>query len=255
MLPLKQQTKRTHYRTGIGCRWERIQQELHENFNAKLTDLLPAFSLFGYPGLSDPGLVTETTLDVERLLSNHTKVRYAGINGFTLPETYNGLGARNLVFILLQLLSFFRAFKARPSAAGVHLVFIEEPEAHLHPQMQEVFIRQVEIIAKEFERRLNDGQPWPVQIVISTHSSHMANEARFESIRYFLSVVENESGLRTTRVRDLREGLGGSPEHDRNFLHQYLTLTRCDLFFADKAILVEGTTERLLLPKIIESRC
>ena len=35
------------------------------------------------------------------------------------------------------------------------------------------------------------------------------------------------------------------------FLHQYMTLTRCDLFFADKAILIEGTTERLLIPKII----
>lgn len=232
---------------------ERIQQELQDGFNSKLTELLPAFSLFGYPGLSDPGLVTETTLDVERLLTNHTKVRYSGINGISLPETYNGLGARNLVFILLQLLSFFRAFKAKSPTSGIHLIFIEEPEAHLHPQMQEVFIRQIEQISTEFEKQLNHNQPWPVQFVVSTHSSHMANEARFESIRYFISSsMAGADGIRTTRVRDLRKGLGNKPLPDRDFIHQYLTLTRCDLFFADKAILVEGTSERLLLPKIIE---
>jgi putative ATP-dependent endonuclease of OLD family len=232
---------------------ERIQKDIHENFNAKLTELLPAFSLFGYPGLSDPGLVTETTLDVERLLSNHTKVRYTGINGFTLPETYNGLGARNLVFILLQLHGFFRAFKGRPSVAGVHLIFIEEPEAHLHPQMQEVFIRQIENIAKVFEDQFNEKLPWPVQFVVSTHSPHMANEARFESMRYFMaSSDQNLNGMRTTRVKDLRNGLGDTPQPDRDFLHQYLTLTRCDLFFADKAILIEGTSERLLLPRMIQ---
>ncbi|MDB4985160.1 MAG: hypothetical protein JWN04_338, partial [Myxococcaceae bacterium] len=41
-------------------------------------------------------------------------------------------------------------------------------------------------------------------------------------------------------------------ESTRNFLHQYMTLTRCDLFFADAAILVEGTSERLLLPRMIK---
>ena len=45
--------------------------------------------------------------------------------------------------------------------------------------------------------------------------------------------------------------MGAASEPDREFLHQYLTLTRCDLFFADKAILIEGTSERLLLPAMI----
>jgi len=45
-------------------------------------------------------------------------------------------------------------------------------------------------------------------------------------------------------------------EDNRNetlkFLKQYLKLTNCDLFFADAAVLVEGTVEKLLLPKMIE---
>ena len=37
-----------------------------------------------------------------------------------------------------------------------------------------------------------------------------------------------------------------------DFIRKYLTLTKCDLFFADKAIFVEGASERLLLPDMIE---
>lgn len=229
---------------------EQIQTELHAGFNEKLTSLLPTFDLFGYPGLADPGLVTETSFDVDKLLNNHTKVRYVGVNGITLPETYNGLGMRNLVYILLQLLRFFREYQATPTAAGVHLIFIEEPEAHMHPQMQEVFIRQLSKITKAFETQLNENRPWPVQFVISTHSPHMANEARFESMRYFLT-REGNDGFRQSVVKDLRKGMGDAPVPERDFLYQYLTLTRCDLFFADKAVLIEGTSERLLLPAMI----
>ena len=230
---------------------EDIQVDLHTGFNQKLTSLLPAFSLFGYPGLADPGLVTETSFDVERLLNDHTKVRYKGANGVTLPETYNGLGVRNLVLILLQLLRFFREYQSIPDSGGVHLVFIEEPEAHLHPQMQEVFIRQLDHIVAAFVAQLNDNRPWPVQFVLTTHSPHMANECRFEAMRYFLSKSDNH-GFRRSVVKDLRSGIGGTPKADREFLHQFLTLTRCDLFFADKAVLVEGTSERLLLPSMIK---
>lgn len=227
-----------------------IQELIANNFQGELKKLMPTLRTFGYPGLGGPELETETTLDVERLLSSHTKVRYAGHYGILLPESYTGLGIRNLLFILLRIVSFYRTFRAKPAAPGVHLVFIEEPEVHLHPQMQEVFIRQVSKIAQQLSDEDDAIVPWPVQFVVSTHSSHIANAAGFEAIRYFLP-TDAANGVRQTTVKDLREGLRETEEQHRTFLHQYLTLTRCDLFFADKAILIEGTTERILLPVII----
>lgn len=219
-----------------------------------LTSLLPTFSLFGYPSFPDPGLLTETKFDVERLLTDHTRIRYPGTNGVHLPESYNGLGPRNLIFILIKLHAFFKAYQASQPCPVVHLVFIEEPEAHLHPQMQEVFIQKLGEIANALPRAYEESTTWPVQFVVTTHSSHVANRAPFKAVRYFLTTrVAGGGGFQATKVKDLGTGLAGDLKANEQFLAQYMTLTRCDLLFADKAILIEGTSERLLLPRMIEA--
>ena len=229
-----------------------IQENIDGEFKTQLENLIPTLETLGYPGLGDPELTTETALDVQRLLKEHTKVRYKGYSGIMLPESYNGLGMRNLIFILLKILSFHKEFRAEAQSHGVHLIFIEEPEAHMHPQMQEVFISQLGKIVDDLNTRHPGEPPWPVQFVVSTHSSHIANEASFEAIRYFFrSSVDDEKPVWKTEIRDLSQGLTDTSKADKDFLHQYLTLTRCDLFFADKAVLIEGTSERLLLPEMI----
>lgn len=228
-----------------------VQKQIDTDFNAQLKNLAPTFDLFGYPGLTDPQLRTETILKVEQLLSNHTTVGYLGVNGVNLPESYNGLGPRNLIFILLKLFEFFKEFRNRQPASGIHLIFIEEPEAHLHPQMQNVFIRKLVEIRNLFATTYNNGNPWPVQFVVTTHSSHIANEATFDSMRYFLTQPRAAgSAVLKTEIKDLRTGLSDEEDANREFLHKYMTLTRCDLLFADRAILIEGATERLLLPEM-----
>ena len=227
---------------------QQIQRDINENFDGQLSKLLPTFELFGYPGLPDPGLLTETLLDARGLIDNHTRIRYTGINGVSLPEAYNGLGSRNLIFILLRLLELFKEYIASSRLPGMCLIFIEEPEAHLHPQMQEVFVDKVNEIAEQFARTFG-VEKWPVQFIISTHSAHVANRASFRSIRYFLARTPLSGSIYETCVKDLLDGFG--PTGNTEFLHQYMTLTGCNLLFADKVILIEGTAERLLLPKMI----
>lgn len=236
---------------ALGTVVQELQVKIDADFSGKLKGLMPTLQSFGYPGLGGQDIRTETTLNIKTLLSNFTKVRYAGYDGVALPESYNGLGVRNLIYILLKLVGFYREFRAQATSPGMHIIFIEEPEAHLHPQMQEVFIRQLDKIAKQLSDQADDHVPWPVQFVVSTHSSHVANEAGFETIRYFLTVSGPSDGARQTKIKDLRSGMMGTSTPTKSFLHQYLTLTRCDLFFADKAVLVEGLSERLLLPVMI----
>jgi putative ATP-dependent endonuclease of OLD family len=225
-----------------------LQTRVDTDFLEKVEQLLPTLAIFGYPGLQDTNLSAATELDVKSLLESNTRVFYQKDDHFTLPETYNGLGFRNLIFILFRIYEYFRAYQSSEITPKSHLIFVEEPEAHLHPQMQEVFIRQLDEIVNVFEQTFNEGESWPIQFVVSTHSAHIANEADFSKVRYFLS---KNSG--STQIKDLgAEFSAVDRQVDKEFLHKYLTLTKCDLYFADKAILIEGATERILLPEIIK---
>ena len=228
---------------------EGIEFDLGAQVRLMVDGVIPALERFGYPGLNAQELETKTKLDIERLLSNYTSVHYRGVAGVSLPESYSGLGSRNLILILLTLLSYYREYAARGNVPGVHLVFVEEPEAHLHPQMQEVFIEQLASLAELFPKIDGSSLNWSSQFLVSTHSSHVANRASFSAIRYFrLACADADEEGSHADVLDL----SSAENIDDKFLHQYLTLTRSDLFFADKAILVEGTSERLIIPKAIE---
>jgi predicted ATP-dependent endonuclease of OLD family len=226
----------------------------------------------GYPGITDPKLTISTRLRPMDGLVHASAVQFQVSDQCSekqetplrLPEQYNGLGYQNLISMVFKLMSFrdgwMRVGKAgkkvltetkEASFPTLHLVLVEEPEAHLHAQVQQVFIRKAyEILRNHTD--LKDKTILTTQLVVSTHSSHIAHECEFSCLRYFrrLPAQKDVNEVPTAVVVNLSE-VFGKKEETQQFVTRYLKTTHCDLFFADAAILVEGPAERMLVPYFI----
>lgn len=254
-------------------------QALHEAeaaFEARLTEgfaaALKELEHIGYPGVTDPKLTITTRIKPTDGLNHGSAVQYEvpthlaePAKGHRLPEDSNGLGYQNLVSMVFALMSFrdrwMRVGKAGGATtledgfvAPLHLVLVEEPEAHLHAQVQQVFIKQAYAVLRKHPQ-LGGASALKTQLVVSTHSSHLAHECEFASLRYFrrLPAPAEAGAVPVASVVNLSEVFGGLDPTEK-FVTRYLKATHCDLFFADGAVLVEGPAERILVPHLVRER-
>lgn len=158
---------------------------------------------------------------------------------FKLPAIQNGLGYNNLIYISLVLA------KMQKDASGDYLggnaktfsiLAIEEPEAHLHPNMQYKFLKF-----------LNENQESEVrQVFVTSHSPNITAAADLNDI-IILNKFDDEVNISYPgRVFD-----DDNPEDlkSKNYVQRFLDVTKADMFFAKSLILVEGISEQLLVPE------
>ena len=219
----------------------KVHDEQYKNiFSSIIGDL----GKFGYNSNILPTLKVVSSIRFDNFMDGNAKVMYSDEFG-EFSESHNGLGYSKLIYTVLQLSFFLENIKNSEPVAGTNLIFIEEPEAHLHPQMQEIFIKYVSQFIED--KGLRDIS---VQIVITTHSSHIIAESGFSGIRYFR--VKAHKDILKSEVKDMNMCFSRLEPSDRKFLEKYMQLRPCDMFFADKVIMIEGATERLLMPLMLK---
>lgn len=233
---------------------------LTEIYGSIFEDIIGKISKLGGMHTKDSVIKVISTLHHRELLKGNTTVVYEH-DQRNLPEHYNGLGYMNLISMIFEISLIVEKMKRAKSRrpADINLLFIEEPEAHTHPQMQYVFIKNIKALLQDGIVR-RDGTKAPLQYIVSTHSSHIVSDSDFEDIKY-ITRIGDQNAVESKNLNDLKKLYiktdkdGKELEDDKaayRFLKQYLTLMNSELLFADKAIFIEGDTERILLPIMMQ---
>lgn len=195
---------------------------------------------------SEAELAIHSSLSEKDILSNNTTLYYKHDDSL-LPETYNGLGYLNLYGIIFEIETVMADIKKEP--ADINLVYIEEPESHTHPQLQYIFIKNIKDLLKEHDDELKArGDTSGIQTLITTHSSHIVSDCNFDDLIYF----KRDNGTAVSKAFNSLKEEYGDEQLGYKFVKQYLTLNSSELFFADKVICVEGDTERILIPTMMQ---
>lgn len=237
-----------------------IQKEAKNDFNPK-TPGVPPTTLVGYMARAQHDIQTSTVIDSVQKELNENHLSHMGLVGSELAgsikvateaslsqvlerlelslrapngvdpdmECARGLGYNNVLFMATELLLLGKQNE-------LALLLIEEPEAHLHPQLQ---ARVLELL----ESRSGDESGESVQVILSTHSPNIAASAPVEN----LILVSHGETFRLARGETMLE------DGDYRFLRRFLDVTKANLFFARAVAMVEGPAEMLLLPAIAQA--
>lgn len=207
------------------------------------TEVFKSIKKFG----TETDVMIQSSISETDLLKNNTTLYYRA-DDCQLPESYNGLGYLNLIGMIFEIEIIISEFhgKKDEDSSDVNMLFIEEPEAHTHPQLQYVFIKNIKELL--IERSVKDGEKIQIQTAITTHSSHIVSECDFDDVRY---LIKKNNSLISRNFQELKDKYDSDPSAFR-FIKKYLNLNRSELFFTDKAIFIEGDTERILLPSMMQ---
>lgn len=143
----------------------------------------------------------------------------------------NGLGYNNLIFMstILGDMSI--------SKSGVYqsLLLVEEPEAHLHPQLQE-------LVHNFFESQYSKDKN--IQVIYTSHSPTLVSKIDLDKINLIFE--------KNYRIECLALEETYVDKEDKQYLQKYLDVTKSQLFFAKGIVFVEEISEALLIPEMAD---
>lgn len=147
------------------------------------------------------------------------------VDAFEIEQ--NGMGFNSLIYMAVVLSELTK----NPDSSYRGLI-VEEPEAHLHPQLQAVLLQYLQSI------QTAEGEK-PVQLFVTSHSPNFASIASLDSL---VCLVETGTAVETFLPRRVSFDKG-----KREKLERYLDVTRAELFFARRVIFVEGAAELMMV--------
>ncbi|WP_172460136.1 AAA family ATPase [Priestia endophytica] len=226
--------------------------------------------------------------DIEKVLLDFIHIYFEQDEGVRIKEQKQGLGYSNLIYLLLEA----QIFSEKIDATKVNLLVFEEPEAHLHPQMESTFIQYIDAINKskkapeteestEITENLAAAREIEAGLKESATATEVAEVVETEIVKVVVEGIEQESipfqmlitthssemtktiGLDNIRILRSNRHIGSKvydlnefinlPNTDKKFYEKFFQFNMVEMVFADKLILFEGDAERLLFKYIISN--
>lgn len=181
----------------------------------------PAFSMDSRLGIS-AATFSSIISNLKVLLSDLT------LKDFEVGR--NGLGMNNILYVAI-LLEYLNKRTSNGNSSG-QIILLEEPEAHLHPQLQSALIAALQKNAH--------------QVILTSHSSQITSRVPLTSI---ISLTKRSDASILASNLTVKAKLTSNEISD---LERYLDSTKSNLLFARKVMLVEGATELFLIPSLLE---
>lgn len=228
---------------SIFQQYPEINRQINETVKEELSNISKELKRVGESEISQIFVQPQfTTSEAESIIKNYFKVFYNVTSldeemEIFLEEDSQGLGVSNLICITIDLLKYKKEYRH----GAVNFFIIEEPEAHLHPQMQQVLI---DYLQDEF---FNDEKQ--IQSLVTTHSNKIVKTSFIENIKvirakqpYINAIIDMEDFL-----AQLEQG----SNNERKFFETLFNINFSNLIFADKVILYEGDTERMYIESLL----
>lgn len=230
-----------------------ITQNIERNFTESLNEVINRLH-----DKSTLKVYLSANLSFEQLLNQLVRYQYQE-NDLYIPENQFGLGYRNLLRIIGELIDYIEEYPDGDQHSRLNLICIEEPEVFMHPQMQELFINHIkeaiDALLGNSVKKLNS------QLIVSTHSAHILNSKvhtsnSFDNINYIFEKdnVSNVVNLQDSEIISSEKNVDESDEDkvqrakkELNFVKKHIKFKASELFFADAIIFVEGITEEVLI--------